>query len=308
LEEEIRGCFLTVTVISYNSELFISETLKSIAEQSSKDIQIILSDDASIDNTVDILKNWKKLHENSFYEILLLQSKVNKGVIENFSRTFEKAKGLWLKAIAGDDLFYTDAIKSMRIDAKTCLETSVIIGKAKIFGQESKENAIIPREKLVKNLNTINQFKKYIYEGYTFPGVSFLIKTELLREIDVFKHAKGKVEDIPFQLELLTKGYLFKISDHIYVKYRKHINNVSRKNEDEILSKVYLDYQKILLKYAFKDFKIVYVMNTFWNLCLGKLIFLFGNKGSFCLIINKIKMKLQPKRFFNMISRVYRTN
>ena len=80
MEEEIRGCFLTVTVISYNSELFISETLKSIAEQSSKDIQIILSDDASIDNTVDILKNWKKLHENSFYEILLLQSKVNKGV------------------------------------------------------------------------------------------------------------------------------------------------------------------------------------------------------------------------------------
>ena len=54
-------------------------------------------------------------------------------VIENFSRTFEKAKGLWLKAIAGDDLFYTDAIKSMRIDAKTCLETSVIIGKAKFL-------------------------------------------------------------------------------------------------------------------------------------------------------------------------------
>ena len=57
----------------------------------------------------------------------------------------------------------------MRIDAKTCLETSVIIGKAKLFGQNLKKMQSIPREKLVKNLNTINQFKKYIFEGYTFP-------------------------------------------------------------------------------------------------------------------------------------------
>ena len=109
---------------------------------------------------------------------------------------------------------------------------------------------------MLKTSIPLTNSKNIFTKDIPFPGVSFLIKTEVLREIDVFKHAKGKVEDIPFQLELLTKGYLFKISDHIYVKYRKHINNVSRKNEDEILSKVYLDYQKILLKYAFKDFKI----------------------------------------------------
>ena len=176
MEEEIRGCFLTVTVISYNSELFISETLKSIAEQSSKDIQIILSDDASTDNTVDILKNWKKLHENSFYEILLLQSKVNKGVIENFSRTFEKAKGLWLKAIAGDDLFYTDAIKSMRIDAKTCLETSVIIGKAKVLVMNLKKMQLYRERNLLKTSIPLTNSKNIFTKDIPFLGLAFSLK------------------------------------------------------------------------------------------------------------------------------------
>ena len=64
------------------------------------------------------------------------------GVIENFSRTFEKAKGLWLKAIAGDDLFYTDAIKSMRIDAKNVFRNFCYYWEGKSFWSESKENAI----------------------------------------------------------------------------------------------------------------------------------------------------------------------
>ena len=95
------------------------------------------------------------------------------GVIENFSRTFEKAKGLWLKAIAGDDLFYTDCYKIYENQTrKTCLETSVIIGKAKLFGHESKERCNpIPREKLASKTsipltNSKNIFSKvYLSRG-----------------------------------------------------------------------------------------------------------------------------------------------
>lgn len=308
MEEEIRACYLTITVISYNSGVYIEETLNSISKDSSKDVQIILSDDASTDNTLEILKKWKKHNEDLFFDILLLESNSNKGVVQNFSKTFAYAKGTWLKAIAGDDLFYPDAMKSIRIDTNEHSTYSVIIGKAEIFGSGIQENKIIPRFHLVKNLKSNKHFKKYIFEGYTFPGVSFLIKTEVLRKNNVFKHAKGKVEDVPFQLELLYKGYQFKISEHIYVKYRKHNENISRKHEHEVLSKVYLDYQKVLFTYAFKDFKIVYILNTSWNLFFGQIIFLLGNKGAFCRLMEKIKRKLQPKRLFNMISRINKSH
>lgn len=301
MEKEIRDCFLTITVVTYNSEVFIDETLKSISEQCSLDIQIILADDASTDNTIDLLKNWKTRNEENFYEILLLESKKNCGVIENFKRTFNKAKGTWLKAIAGDDLFYTAAIKSMRSDANEYPEKPIIIGKAKLFGNQKNKDVIIPQHERVKNLKTINDFKKYLFEGKTFPGVSFMIQTKVLKEIDVFKYAKGQIEDIPFQLELLTNGYKFKMSQHIYIRYRQHEKSLSSKSEYEILSKIYLEYQKILLTYAIRNIKIVYILNASWNLFFGQIIFLFGNKGSFCRYIEIIKRKLQPKRFFNMI-------
>lgn len=305
MEEEIRQCFLTITVVSYNSEDYINETLDSISEQCSMDIQIILADDASTDNTIDLLKKWKIKNEENFYEILLLNSKTNLGVIENFRRTFGKAKGKWLKAIAGDDLFYSSAIKSMRIDANENPDTSVIIGKAKLFGNQKNEDVIIPQHERIKNLKTINHFKKYLFEGKTFPGVSFMIQTKVLKKIDVFKNAKGQIEDVPFQLELLSNGYQFKISRHIYVRYRQHEKSVSSKENQEVLSKIYLEYQKILLTYAIKNIKIVYILNASWNLFFGKIIFLLGNKGWLCKYIEKIKRKLQPKRFFNMLSRPF---
>jgi len=308
LEEEIKDCFLTITVITYNSEAFIDETLESISQQCSLDIQIILADDASTDNTLFKLKNWKTRNEVNFNEILLLESKKNRGIIENYRRTFDNTKGIWLKAIAGDDLFYSTAIKSMRSDANKNPKNPIIIGKAKLIGNQINKDVILPKHERIKNLKTINQCKKYIFEGKIFPGVSFMIQTKVLREIDVFKYAKGQIEDIPFQLELLTNGYHFKFSEHIYIKYRQHEKSVSSKHDYETLSKIYLEYQRILLTYAFRNIKVIYILNASWNLFFGQIIFLLGNKGAFCSLIEKIKRKLQPKRFFNMISRGYRAN
>ena len=308
MEEEIKDCFLTITVITYNSEAFIDETLESISQQCSLDIQIILADDASTDNTLFKLKNWKTRNEVNFNEILLLESKKNRGIIENYRRTFDNTKGIWLKAISGDDLFYRTAIKSMRSDANKNPKNPIIIGKAKLIGNQINKDVILPKHERIKNLKTINQCKKYIFEGKIFPGVSFMIQTKVLREIDVFKYAKGQIEDIPFQLELLTNGYHFKFSEHIYIKYRQHEKSVSSKHDYETLSKIYLEYQRILLTYAFRNIKVIYILNASWNLFFGQIIFLLGNKGAFCSLIEKIKRKLQPKRFFNMISRGYRAN
>jgi len=244
----------------------------------------------------------------NFNEILLLESKKNRGIIENYRRTFDNTKGIWLKAIAGDDLFYRTAIKSMKSDANKNPKNPIIIGKAKLIGNQINKDVILPKHERIKNLKTINQCKKYIFEGKIFPGVSFMIQTKVLREIDVFKYAKGQIEDIPFQLELLTNGYHFKFSEHIYIKYRQHEKSVSSKHDYETLSKIYLEYQRILLTYAFRNIKVIYILNASWNLFFGQIIFLLGNKGAFCSLIEKIKRKLQPKRFFNMISRGYRAN
>lgn len=49
---------VSVIVITYNSAKYVLETLESIRVQSYQNIELIISDDCSKDNTIDICRNW----------------------------------------------------------------------------------------------------------------------------------------------------------------------------------------------------------------------------------------------------------
>ncbi|EPL0743472.1 MULTISPECIES: glycosyltransferase family 2 protein [Morganellaceae] len=62
---------LTVAVITYQSSSTILETLDSIVNQtySPKNIELIISDDGSKDNTVQVIQSWLKKYKNLFYDV-----------------------------------------------------------------------------------------------------------------------------------------------------------------------------------------------------------------------------------------------
>ena len=54
---------ISILVISYNSSKFIIDTLESIKKQSYNNIELIVSDDYSTDNTIELVTNWLKLNK-----------------------------------------------------------------------------------------------------------------------------------------------------------------------------------------------------------------------------------------------------
>ncbi len=77
---------ISVMVVTYNSEYTIEETLNSVLLQSygAENIELIITDDCSKDNTVSIIKKWSVYNKNKFYRVVLIENSVNKGVSENF--------------------------------------------------------------------------------------------------------------------------------------------------------------------------------------------------------------------------------
>lgn len=301
----MRECSLTLTILTYNSEKYLNELLNSIVEQAAKDIQVIISDDCSTDQSVELVKNWKSIHEQLFFEIVFITSPSNTGVVENKKRTFKYIKGTWTKGIAGDDLLHPSAIKHIKNDIIEFINSSVIIGKAQVFGEGIDSPFSIPKAEITQRLNSVEKIKNYIFEGNTLPAISLLVKSEILTNEDFFKHAKKNFEDVPFHLELLTKNIQFSFSNNTYILYRKHFENLSLKKSDKVLSSFYIDYQRILLIYAVRNNRWIYSLNSLWNMCLGYLIIKLGNKGTLFRWLNQFRRKLQPKRFKNLFIKPY---
>lgn len=296
----MNHCALTLTVLTFNSESFLTELLESLTQQAATDIQVIISDDCSTDNTLDIITNWKLIHENLFFEIVIIKSQFNTGVVENKKRTFKHIKGEWTKGIAGDDKLYPGAIKGIREDIYKFKDSKIIIGKALLVREKESPKIIIPKSEVINKLTSIDKIKNYLFEGNTIPAITFLVKSEILIKGDFFKKAKKNFEDVPFHLELLSNNIDFSFSENIYIIYQKHGYNLSVKKQNEILPQSYIDYQKILLIYARLNMKWIYFINILWNITLGFIIIKLGNKGRILKWINSFRRSLQPKRIKNM--------
>ena len=95
-------------VLTYNQENYILQTLESIKYQKIQygkniDVSLIITDDASKDKTVEIMKKWVVDNQQHFERIELIANEQNKGTVSNFKTILGKVTSESLKIIAGDD-------------------------------------------------------------------------------------------------------------------------------------------------------------------------------------------------------------
>ena len=104
---EIDISFIT---LCYNQEDMITEHLDSLLYQvknnlNSYCVQLVISDDASTDNTVETINHWLSINSHYFQSVELLVTDTNQGTCKNFVKAIRQAKGKFIKALAGDDIY-----------------------------------------------------------------------------------------------------------------------------------------------------------------------------------------------------------
>ena len=94
---------VSISILTYNSSEFIIETLESIKAQTYQNIELVISDDCSTDNTVTLCKSWVKENGKRFANVNILETDHNTGVSANGNRARMACKGEWRKGIGADD-------------------------------------------------------------------------------------------------------------------------------------------------------------------------------------------------------------
>lgn len=102
---------VSVRILTYNSSKYIIDTLESVYDQTYQNIELIISDDCSTDNTVEICNAWLVNHANRFAKVIFLTSPVNTGVCANSKRSLDASTGDWIKGLGGDDCLSPEAIE-----------------------------------------------------------------------------------------------------------------------------------------------------------------------------------------------------
>lgn len=217
---------------AYNDEKFIARTLESIVMQETNfEYEILIHDDASTDQTVDIIKDYKK----NYPEIInLTRQNKNKGVEQvpvKEKYLFPKAKGEYIAICMGND-FWTDSFKLQKqVDfMRTHSNCSLHIhGASKVTEDEKdKSEAIIAAQKS-QYLDT----EHLIEDEYSFSSSSMLFKAEHIRNIPPFVYTSSD-NDYPLRIWLSLKGDVYYSSEIMSAERVEENNQLLISNQEKL--------------------------------------------------------------------------
>lgn len=98
---------VSVAMATYNGEKYIAEQLDSIINQTHKNMEIIITDDASSDHTVEIIRQYQQ--KNEFIKLYI--NAVNCGVTKTFENSFLHCHGEFIAISDQDDIWRLDKIE-----------------------------------------------------------------------------------------------------------------------------------------------------------------------------------------------------
>ena len=219
---------VSICVISYNSAEFVLETLESAKKQRYNYIELIISDDGSKDDTVEICRTWLLENENNFYRTELITTDDNTGIPANCNRALKSARGEWIKLIAADDILLENCITDNCEYIKRNPETQILFSAMQPFIVENGQKKFLEPVKLSQSfldLNADQQFIEIIFGK--MPGVAptLFIGKELFEKLDYYDEEFKLAEDYPFWLKCTVNKYRFIAMDKLTVFYRYHANN-----------------------------------------------------------------------------------
>jgi hypothetical protein len=230
---------VTVIVPAWNAERTIEESLRSAAEQTYRNLEILIVDDGSTDQTTSVAANFCRTEPRA-----RLISKENGGVASARNRGILEARGDWLAPIDADDLWHPTRIeKQLAAALESPDPPGFVYCWYRVIDEDSRVVASGPRW-------TINgpAFRQLSYMNVVENGSALLLNREAVLEAGGYdealraERAQG-CEDVMIQL-MVARHYPVAAVPEYLVAWRRHTTNMSSDFE-QIARSCRLVYRKL---------------------------------------------------------------
>jgi glycosyltransferase involved in cell wall biosynthesis len=152
---------VTIAIPTYNGQKYLEETLESAIRQSYPFCQILVVDDGSTDDTLNIVNDFAIKFDN----IRVVRNKENLGIVPNWNRCLELAETDWVKILHQDDLLEPNCVEEMMYAVIKANVSMAICNRDFIIEQDTDEKTIrFFKSELIK-------LKDWVEEGCSHPEI-----------------------------------------------------------------------------------------------------------------------------------------
>jgi alpha-1,3-rhamnosyltransferase len=263
---------VSIAVITYNSEKTVIETLDSIKEQTYQQIELIVSDDCSKDDTIALCNKWIKRNQQRFVRTKVVEVARNTGISANFNRADVACHGEWVKPIAGDDVLTPNCIEDCVRYTVEHTDAKCIFGNIVAFGGNEEYCKWLTETHAKRNVEmskmSHNELYSMILKGETPPAPAFFYNRNEFRRLNISNDERiPYIEDWPKWLQILDKGLDFHFLNKYIVKYR--IGGISTSSDWES-ERVYRSKRLVFYFYQFPKLYSKNVDETIYKIVDGE--------------------------------------
>lgn len=213
----MRLPYVSIIIPTYNRKSLLEKAIDSVLKQTYTSFELIVIDDGSNDNTLDLLKHY------SFKLKTLTQT--NKGVSAARNLGIKAAKGQLITFLDSDDLWLPDKLKYQVAFFKHN-PTALICQTQEIWIRNGKR--VNPKKHHQKPSGMI--FEQSLALCLLSPSAVMLRRT-LLDEVGLFDEALPACEDYDLWLRICWKYPVYLIDEPLVIKYGGHSDQLSKMPE-----------------------------------------------------------------------------
>lgn len=243
---------VSVCIPTYNSAKYLGEAIKSVLNQTFTDFELIISDNASNDNTENIVKNVDD------ERIRYIRNDTNIGMYPNFNKCVRESKGQYIKFLCSDDWFQPNLLKKFSEIMDNYWQVGLVLcamrwvdpnGYLITIAETFSGGTIIPGEKAFNHFLTKGN-------GGASP-TSLMIRRKCFEELGLFKNFNDNGWGSNWEMNM-------RVSAHYGVAYFDEPLASARRHDQSATHRVYDQDEDIpwdykTLQYVFQNSKGVYL-------------------------------------------------
>lgn len=215
---------VSVIMPAYNAGKYISEAIRSVIDQTYTNWELIIVEDKSDDDTLDVIESFQDEH------IILLRNDRNKGIAYSSNRAIDRAKGKYIALLDDDDVAMSERLR-LQVDFMEKHENIDIAGgRSVVIDAEGNE---LRKGDMPRNNPKYNKAILLFRCGMGFMNSTAMIRREFIQKHNLrYQENCYGMQDYKFYIDSSKVGNISSIDEYI-LKQRLHDKNESLRRQTE---------------------------------------------------------------------------